>query len=136
MKHINPPDNLPLVDDEDVHFRDSASSDNVELLPSSDAAHDASGLQTHRSPAIAPSQPNDEAMAESKRTPSPASLLDTEALCALLLVSRDTAYRLVERDELRCFRIGSKLRFRMDDIEEYLRRCRASRSDRYGNQKD
>jgi len=77
-------------------------------------------------------------MAKTKETPLLAPLLDAQALCALLLVSRDTVYRLVERGELPFFKIGGKLRFRTDDVEGYLNRCRdvASRRDRYGSQKD
>ena len=138
MKHLNPPDNLPLVDDEDVHFREDVSRDT--LKPSqSDAAHNAPEENwTRRSPANALSQPNDQAMAETKKTPSPAPLLDAQALCALLLVSRDTIYRLVERGELPFLRIGGKLRFRTEDVEGYLNRCRdaATRRTRYGSQKD
>jgi excisionase family DNA binding protein len=138
MKYVNPPDNLPLIDDEDVHFREGESRDT--LKPSqSDAAHDAPGEdRTRSSPANALSQPNDQAMAKTKKTPLLAPLLDAQALCALLLVSRDTVYRLVERGELPCLKIGGQLRFRRDDVEDYVNRCRdaASRRDRYGSQED
>jgi excisionase family DNA binding protein len=138
MKHINPPDNLPLVDDEDVHFRDRASGDTLTPSQGDTTRNAPNEHPSRRFPANALSQPNDQAMAARKKTPTSAPLLDTEALCALLLVSRDTIYRLVGRGELPFLKIGGQLRFRMDDVEEYVTRCREAkpRHEQYGRPKD
>jgi excisionase family DNA binding protein len=139
MKHFSPPDNLPLADEEAVPFRDRASSDTLKASQG-DAAHNAQDDdQTRLPPTNALSQPNDDAMAGiRKATPSPAPLLDVQALCGILLVSRDTVYRLVARGELSSLRVGGKLRFRRADMEAYLDRSReaAARRDIYGREKD
>lgn len=38
----------------------------------------------------------------------------------LLGISHPTLYRLVKQGELRAYRIGSQLRFNIDDVERYL----------------
>jgi excisionase family DNA binding protein len=41
-------------------------------------------------------------------------------LAALLNVNKMTIYRLVERGDLRAYRIGRALRFRPSEVEEFL----------------
>jgi excisionase family DNA binding protein len=51
---------------------------------------------------------------------------NTKELAALLQVAEMTIYRLVKRGELPSYMIGSAMRFRRDDIEEYLQKCRTA----------
>jgi excisionase family DNA binding protein len=51
-------------------------------------------------------------------------LLTINAACGVLQVSRNTLYRLVERGELHPSRVGERLRFRPDDVRDYLERGR------------
>jgi excisionase family DNA binding protein len=57
---------------------------------------------------------------ESSRT-SP-NLLTVNEVSRLLNVSRWTTYRLVREGQLRTVRVGSRLRFRLVDIDRYLER--------------
>ena len=54
------------------------------------------------------------------RGPLP-SLLTLEEVAALLRVSKTSVYRLVERRELPCCRVGRSLRFTRGDVTAYLR---------------
>jgi excisionase family DNA binding protein len=45
---------------------------------------------------------------------------DVRQLAALLNVNKMTIYRLVERGDLRAYRIGRALRFRPSEVEEFL----------------
>jgi excisionase family DNA binding protein len=49
-------------------------------------------------------------------------LLDVNQVARILLVSRDSVYRLVDRKELTCVRIARALRFRRDDLANYIGR--------------
>lgn len=50
-------------------------------------------------------------------TTAPAPLLDVNGTARFLNVSRRQVYRLVESGELRPVRVGSRLRFRLRDLE-------------------
>jgi len=60
---------------------------------------------------------------ESER--SPAQLLTIDEVAAELAVSRDTVYRVVAR-EVPTFRVGTRLRFRAADLDDYVERNRTS----------
>ena len=51
-------------------------------------------------------------------------LLTVNAACSVLAVSRQTLYRLIRRGELHPSRVGERLRFRPDDLRDYLERGR------------
>jgi excisionase family DNA binding protein len=45
-------------------------------------------------------------------------------LARLLQLTEMTIYRMVHRGELPCYSIGRVKRFRQNDVEAFLRRCR------------
>ncbi len=49
------------------------------------------------------------------------SLLTLEEVAGMLRVSKTTVYRLVERREIPCWRVGRSLRFAHEDLTAYLR---------------
>ena len=49
-------------------------------------------------------------------------LLTVNDVARLLVVSRDSVYRLIRDGHLRPVRVGKRLRFRPEDIERYLER--------------
>ena len=49
-------------------------------------------------------------------------LLTINATCAVLDISRPTLYRLMKAGQLRSVRVGTRPRFRPEDIEAYLKR--------------
>jgi len=51
-------------------------------------------------------------------------------LAAILQVNPMTIYRIVERGELVSYEIGRAMRFRKDDIEAYLQKCRVAREEK------
>ena len=52
-------------------------------------------------------------------------LFDGEALADYLRISTDTIDRLVKAGKLRCVRIGSQVRFTLEDVEAFIERHRA-----------
>ena len=48
--------------------------------------------------------------------------LTAEEVAKILRVSRNTVYNLVKRDELASYFVGRKMRFSMDDVENYIAR--------------
>ena len=52
-------------------------------------------------------------------------LFDREALADYLRISTDTIDRLVKAGKLRCVRIGSQVRFTLEDVEAFIERHRA-----------
>jgi excisionase family DNA binding protein len=53
-------------------------------------------------------------------------LLSVNDLAQQLKVSRAAIYRMVRRGELRPFRVGTRLRFDPDEIDELLERSRGA----------
>lgn len=51
-------------------------------------------------------------------------LMTVNEVATLLGVSRGVIYRLVARSELQPYRVGARLRFRPEDVDEYLERTR------------
>jgi excisionase family DNA binding protein len=45
-------------------------------------------------------------------------------IAALLGVSRPSVYRMIRRGELVPYRVGERLRFRLEDVDAYLERSR------------
>ena len=56
-------------------------------------------------------------------------LMETDDVARYLNVHRKTVINLVERGELRGYRVGRNWRFRRDDVEAYLERQQAPKSD-------
>ncbi len=52
-----------------------------------------------------------------------ASLLTLEEVAEQLRCSKPAVYRWVQQKDLRATRVGSRLRFRAVDIEEFLNKC-------------
>ncbi len=52
-----------------------------------------------------------------------------EELAERLQLTRMTIYRLVKRGELPYYQIGRSKRFRTDDVEAFLERCRRTGGD-------
>ena len=50
----------------------------------------------------------------------PTRLLTINDVAGLLVVHRDSVYSLVRRGDLHPIRVGTRLRFRLEDIEAYL----------------
>ncbi len=63
--------------------------------------------------------------AQYKPGESASQLLSINEVGALLGVSRDTVYRVIAR-EVPTYRVGERLRFRAEDVDEYVERNRAS----------
>ena len=57
-------------------------------------------------------------------------LFDRESLADYLRISTDTIDRLVKAGKLRCVRIGSQVRFTLEDVEAFIERHRAPASER------
>jgi excisionase family DNA binding protein len=55
--------------------------------------------------------------------PRPA-LLSVSEVAALLGISRPSVYRMVRRGDLRPYRVGERLRFNVDEIDQLLERSR------------
>lgn len=148
MKHIEPPENLPVVPEpptptspivteavsqEDVHFRDAAAGDMVGTTPAEDVAKRAVPAPASRS-----LQPIISDMTQRKERPirAPDDLLSVDDIAELLLVSRAAIYRLVSHRQLPHYRLPGGLRFKMADIDAFLesRRADARPPKRYGAQ--
>jgi excisionase family DNA binding protein len=54
-------------------------------------------------------------------------LFDRDTLADYLRLSTDTIDRLVKADKLACVRIGSQVRFTLEDVEAFLNRNRSER---------
>lgn len=57
------------------------------------------------------------------------TLMETDDVARYLNVHRKTVINLVERGELRGYRVGRNWRFRKSDVEAYLERQRQPRLD-------
>jgi excisionase family DNA binding protein len=53
-------------------------------------------------------------------------LFDRESLADYLRISTDTVDRLVKAGKLGCVRIGSQVRFTLEDVDAFIERHRAS----------
>jgi excisionase family DNA binding protein len=51
-------------------------------------------------------------------------LFSPDELAAFLGVSKPTVYRLVEKRSLPFYKIGGSLRFKSDEVMEYVGKCR------------
>jgi excisionase family DNA binding protein len=56
-------------------------------------------------------------------------LFDRESLADYLRLSTDSIDRLVKAGKLRCVRIGSQVRFTLDDVDAFIDRHRAPATD-------
>lgn len=54
-------------------------------------------------------------------TSVPADLLTTDEVAELLRLSKTSVYRMVERREVRVYRVCGLLRFSRSDVEQFLR---------------
>lgn len=135
MKHLNPPDNLPVVPDEsetteEVSFRDPGPGDIVDAVPAPEAAR-ASGVPEPRS-----LQPIRLSMAKHKQRPirAPNDLLSVDDVAERLLISRAAIYRLVSCRRIAFYRLPGGLRFKVMDVDTYLegRRLERVEPQKYG----
>ena len=51
--------------------------------------------------------------------------MTVEDVAAYLQVSTKTVYRMLRRSQLPCYRVGSRWRFRKEDIDRWLQENRA-----------
>lgn len=141
MKHAHPPENLPVIPEEEakardaapeaVHFRDPWTGDTLK------ATHTEGAAQGGRSgPAPRSLQSNDSDMAQTKRRPirAPGDLLNVDDMAARLLLSRAAIYRLVSRKALPVYRLPGGIRFKEADVDAFLesRRSEADIRHRHG----
>ncbi|MGO9060406.1 MAG: helix-turn-helix domain-containing protein [Candidatus Binataceae bacterium] len=59
-----------------------------------------------------------------KENPAVPEFYTVSQLARLLQLTEMTIYRMVHRGELPCYSIGRVKRFRQNDIEAFLKRCR------------
>lgn len=143
MKHIEPPENLPVVPDpteaevttmdaEDVHFRDRGAGDIVAPTQSTDAP------RASRTPAPRSLQPVNNDMTQKQERPirAPDDLLSVDDVRERLLLSRAAVYRLIARRQLPHYRLPGGLRFKAADVDAFLdsRRTEVRPSKKYGAQ--
>ena len=57
-----------------------------------------------------------------RRTP----LLSVNDVARLLVISRDSVYKMIRSGDLVAYRVGERFRFRAEDIDELLERSRES----------
>ena len=81
-------------------------------MPSQEPANKAQ----HGQP-IAHSQPN---MTQTISPPGIGELISTDGLAAMLGVSRMTVYRLIERRALPVYRVCRRIRFKLEDVQNFI----------------
>ncbi len=52
-----------------------------------------------------------------------APMMTPDEVAALLCIHKATVYRLAKSDGLRAYKVGGLLRFKAEEVEEYLKRC-------------
>lgn len=149
MKHIEPPDNLPVVPDDrseqpatekhappkDVHFRDPEAGATLSAAPAEDIAIGDASVPASRS-----LQPDQSDMTQRKERPirAPDDLLSVDDVAERLLVSRAAVYRFVACRRIPHYRLPGGIRFKASDVDAFLesRRSEAQPTKRYGSTKD
>jgi len=48
-------------------------------------------------------------------------MIDAKEVAIMLGISRVTVYRLVEKGDLKAFKVGGSLRFKTDQVEKYIK---------------
>ena len=66
---------------------------------------------------VAHSQPN---MTQTISPPGIGELISTDGLAAMLGVSRMTVYRLIERRALPVYRVCRRIRFKLEDVQNFI----------------
>jgi excisionase family DNA binding protein len=66
---------------------------------------------------VAYSQPN---MTQTISPPGIGELISTDGLAAMLGVSRMTVYRLIERRALPVYRVCRRIRFKLEDVQNFI----------------
>lgn len=134
MKHQEPPDNLPILEDEtdvelaareDAPFHDLVAGDTLSDVPAPDP-------QVSRAPAARSLQPirvdmTDDIHDNERPTRAPRDLLTVEQLAEWLSISPRSARRLVADELLPAYRLPSGLRFKARDVEKYVDNRRVHR---------
>lgn len=135
MKHIEPPESLPVVPTppvptdpktpetetkEDVHFRDPGTGDTLGSVPVS-GGNARSGTPASRSLQLLNSD-----MTQPKEHPirAPDDLLTVPEVAERLRRSRAAVYGLIARQSLPVYRIPGGCRFKAADVEAFLESCR------------
>jgi len=139
MKHIEPPENLPVVPEppvptepktneteEDVHFRDPSAGDIVEKPNNDDRCLGECPSTTKEA---SPMEHNDTQPAMS------AAFMTAKELAAWLGVTRYSVYGLVRNYGLPCYRYSGTLRFKLDEVKQFLKSRRTS-GDRHARSQD
>lgn len=49
-------------------------------------------------------------------------IISIDELCEILMIGRNTAYRLLKNGEMNCFRIGRDWKIPRESVSEYIRR--------------
>lgn len=57
--------------------------------------------------------------------------LSPDQLAKLLKLSKATVYRLIEKRALPFYKIGGSLRFKHDEVMEYVQKCRVKPANEY-----
>jgi excisionase family DNA binding protein len=132
MKHIEPPENLPVVPTppvppepstteaepkEDVHFRERNAGDIVEKPNNDDRCL---GECPSTIKEASPMEHND------TRSATSAAFMTVDEVATWLGVSRYSVYALVRKDGMPCDRYAGTLRFKLDEIKRFLESRRAS----------
>lgn len=60
------------------------------------------------------------------RPSHPFQTLTSEDVCEMLKISRSTLYKTVHEKNLPSFKIGSQLRFLLEDVIKYLEKCKSN----------
>lgn len=132
MKHIEPPESLPVVTEtpvptepsqteaeprENVHFRDQEAGDILEEPNNDD-----------RCLGECPSTTKEASPMEHNNThpATRAAFMTAKELAVWLGVTRYSVYGLVRNDGLPNYRYSGTLRFKLDEVEEFLKSRRAS----------
>lgn len=128
MKHLEPPENLPVVPEpptptspivtevafkEDVHFREPIAGDILDAVPA---------LASASAPASRSLQPINSDMTQRKERPirAPDDLLSVDDIAERLAMSRAAIYRLVARHSLPVYRLPGGMRFKVSDVDAFL----------------
>jgi excisionase family DNA binding protein len=139
MEHMNPPENLPVVPEpveteleDDVHFRDQESGDSVHRGQQAGAPESREASPPHRSLQLIHEKMHEIQTGVPVRTPD--DLLEVNEVADYLRCSRAAVYRLVARRRIAFFRLPSGLRFKVSDLDSFLknRRSEARPPKRYG----
>lgn len=152
MKHVEPPENLPVVpetpvpskpenaDDEpteDVHFQDPKTGDTVATGQTAEPRDRAPASHPRRSLQSSPPTMNNSSNVAAS-VPMPDDMLEVRDVADRLRVSRAAVYRWVEHRHLPFYNLPGGIRFKVADVEAFIesRRTAARSTRQYGRTQD